>query len=199
MTNKSVAIDLDNTLIDYRAPLSVIASRLGLDSTDRADIRQHLRRDAKGHKLWQNIQAEVYTSGLETAALADGSLEFLMQCKAQSVAVFVVSHKTKWVGSGLNHISLRDRAKNFLVRTGVLFDLLPESRLYFESTRDAKVARVNELGVSILLDDLPEVLNHPDLSPDIEAILFKTDGAADSGGRIVVSSFHQFQNYVFAR
>ena len=65
--------------------------------------------------------------------------------------------------------------KNFDLHTSALY-WLENNRIYgtdifgavkgvfFESTRSEKICRINQLNCDIMIDDLAEVLLHPDLS-----------------------------------
>jgi hypothetical protein len=44
--------------------------------------------------------------------------------------------------------------------------------VYFESTRDKKIAKISELGLDYFVDDLPEVLEDPKFPLSVKRILY---------------------------
>jgi hypothetical protein len=53
---------------------------------------------------------------------------------------------------------------------------IPAERVFFESTRSSKLARVRTVGCTYFIDDLEEVLTDPDFPAQTLPILFAATG-----------------------
>jgi Ser/Thr protein kinase RdoA (MazF antagonist) len=163
-----IGIDFDNTIADYNSAFAAEAARrglipLGAPATKRS-IRDRLRRLPDGERQWMAIQGQVYGARMGEAELIEGVAGFLTRCRTQGVKVVVISHKT-WHGHfDPARVDLRDAAKRWMAGQGFFdpdrFGLDP-SAVFFEDTRDAKVARIAACGCDVFIDDLEEVLTHP--------------------------------------
>jgi hypothetical protein len=53
----------------------------------------------------------------------------------------------------------------------------------FESTRAEKIERIARLGCTHFIDDLPEVLDDPNIPPGVAKVLFTNGARADCANR----------------
>lgn len=176
-----IGIDFDNTIAGYDRVFVELAAEFGLpaQAAGKTAIRDHLRaRGEEGEIAWQRMQAAAYGPRMPQADLFDGVREFLAAARAQGADVFVVSHKTRY--------ARRDVERMWDMRAGAIAwmedkDLfgatrLDPARVFFEDTRDAKVARIDALGCDVFIDDLEEVLDHPGFPVEVARHLFAPNG-----------------------
>jgi hypothetical protein len=174
---KGIGLDLDNTVIDYTPAYRATAARMGLppEFTGRESIRPLLRRSEVDDLEWQCFQALLYTEGLACAEPAAGLRDFLNLCAELPVRVFIVSHKTATTPTQFGGQDLRGPAKAWLVDQGIAPDHINFDDIYFCSTRAEKVRTIAALGCEAFVDDLIEVLEHPDLPIDIKRFHYQLD------------------------
>ncbi len=183
-----IGLDLDNTAIDYSQAYRAIAEKMGLPEgfVDRASIRPLLRRSEDDDMEWQRFQSLLYTDGLAFAQPAAGLRDFLNLCATLNVSVFIVSHKTSQTSVQFGARDLRGPALEWLLEHGIVPGYVQEEDVYFCSTRAEKVQTITAIGCDAFVDDLIEVLDHPDLPKDIIRFLYQLDAPVfDSPARAV--------------
>jgi hypothetical protein len=163
-----IGIDFDNTIICYDRVFNTVGVEKGLvpESLEigKGFVRDYLRKMGK-EKEWIWLQGYVYGSRLSNAEPYDGFHEFLDYCRESRIECVIISHKTIHPYSGDTY-NLHDaahewiKARNFGIQT------------FFELTKENKIKRINDLGCSVFIDDLPEFLNLPGFSEDLFRILF---------------------------
>jgi hypothetical protein len=166
-----IGIDLDNTIVDYDAAFSAAAGIAG----GKAAVRAALRAQPGGEARWTALQAEVYGPSIEAAVPYAGVDVFLRACAVRSIPVWIVSHKTE-VAAARPDVNLRAAARGWLERRGFLAAESPVRGVYFESTRDEKLARIAALACTHFIDDLEEVLREPAFPPGVRRVLFGQAG-----------------------
>ena len=203
-----IGLDLDNTLIDYDRLFFEVAAARGLIPAEFAgtkrDIRDHVRLlpGVDGEIEWQRLQAEVYGPAIAGATAADGALEFIQRARAHGAELTIVSHKTEYSNLGTERVSLRDAARTWLRAAGMLgADAVPETNLYFEDTREAKIARIVALRCTHFIDDLEEVFDDPAFPPDVRTAALQYVGrdARQPRTRVrIVRSFNEIADALIA-
>jgi hypothetical protein len=135
---------------------------------------------------WQSFQSILYTDGLAFAQPAAGLHDFLNLCETLNVGVFIVSHKTSQTPVQFGARDLRAPALEWLLEHGIVPGYVQEEDVYFCSTRAEKVQTIATVGCDAFVDDLIEVLDHPDLPRDIIRFLYQLDAPVfDSPARAV--------------
>jgi hypothetical protein len=198
-----IGLDFDNTIITYDDVfLSTARERglIGADFTGRKQaIRDAIRLLPDGELLWQKLQGQVYGKGLAQASMFEGVDAFLRRCRLNKVPVVIVSHKTEFGHHDPDRVNLRDAARDWMTAHGFFyasgFGIAPDA-VYFEATRQDKLARITQLGCSHFIDDLEEVLSDPDFPPGVERILF-TEGRPASAPYIVCPTWRDIEEQVF--
>jgi len=174
-----IGIDFDNTIVSYDSVFHRVALEKALIPRElmvsKLSVREHLRR-AGLEQTWIELQGYVYGARMDDAGLYPGVLDFLRWGRESGIAVYIISHKTKHPFAGPQY-DLHDAA-----RTWVRKHLSDGSRpyiaadsVYFELTKDAKLARINALGCDVFIDDLPEIIEAPTFPGTTEGILFDPD------------------------
>ncbi|HEV8022116.1 MAG TPA: hypothetical protein VGP41_12670 [Candidatus Lustribacter sp.] len=202
-----IGLDLDNTLINYDRLFFEVATARGLIPAGftgtKRDIRDHVRLlpGVDGEIEWQRLQAEVYGPAIAGATAADGALDFIARARARGAELTIVSHKTEFSNLGTERVSLRAAARGWLLAAGMLgADAVPESNLYFEDTREAKIARIVALRCTHFIDDLEEVFDDPAFPPHVQRLLFSTSAEVPDSGRAYASygSFKEIADALIA-
>jgi len=178
-----IGIDFDNTIVCYDDVFARVAVELGLVppefATSKTAIRDHLRAAGQEDR-WTELQGTIYGPRMPDAPPFPGVREFFQACRAAGVPVAIVSHRTRFPYLGERH-DLHAAARDWLARHGFHDPAgigLPVERVFFEETKEAKLARIAEVGCTHFIDDLPELLAHPLFPQDVRRILFDPQAAA---------------------
>lgn len=168
-----IGIDFDNTLVCYdglfqRAALDQQLIPATLPPNKNA-VRDYLRRVGREDD-WTQLQGVVYGPRLKEAAAFPGALAFLQSATKAGHEAFIVSHKTQFPYRGEPH-DLHLAARSWVAAN------CPAIPAYFEPTLPGKLARIAELHCDIFIDDLPEVLTHPEFPQTTQPVLFDPAGA----------------------
>ena len=176
-----IGIDFDNTIVCYDDVFARVAVELGLVppevATSKTAIRDHLRAIGQEDR-WTELQGTIYGPRMPDAPPFPGVLEFFQACRAAGVPVAIVSHRTRFPYLGERH-DLHAAARDWLARHGFHDPAgigLPANRVFFEETKEAKLARIADVGCTHFIDDLPELLAHPLFPQDVRRILFDAHG-----------------------
>jgi len=131
---------------------------------------------------WQRFQARLYTDGLAFAQPAAGLHDFLNLCATLDVRVFIVSHKTSQTPVQFGAKDLRAPALEWLLEHDIAPGFVRQEDVYFCSTREEKVQTIAAIDCDAFVDDLIEVLDHPDLPKEIMRFhyLLEASAAADA-------------------
>ncbi len=163
-----IGIDLDNTLADYRRPLERLCVRHGVPGphTDpKLALRGELRARGQENE-WTQLQGELYGPCMREAELFAGAVDAIAKWQASGCEVCVISHRTKHPIAGEKH-DLHAFAREWIVERR-----LDVADLFFEETKEAKLARIGSLRCDVFIDDLPEILLHPAFPSATRKILF---------------------------
>jgi hypothetical protein len=174
-----IGIDFDNTIIDYNnlfykagLSLGILSYRTGCG---KKEVREYLIEDGR-EQDWTRIQGLVYGEYIRHAKEMEGFSSFSDLCYKRGWEIFIISHKTRdsIIGEKYN---LHSPAIDWLEKNKIYGKNIHGAvkGVFFEATRDEKICRINRLDCDIIIDDLAEVLLHPDLSKDIFKILYDPD------------------------
>ena len=198
-----IGLDFDNTIITYDAVFLAIARKWALVGADFAGGKQAIRDTIRllpdGELSWQKLQGQVYGKGLAQAEMVEGVDPFLRRCRESNVPVAIVSHKTEFGHQDPDRTNLRDAARAWMSEHGFFrvsgYGIASDS-VYFESTRQDKIARIAQIGCTHFIDDLEEVLSDPTFPSGVERILF-SDTAPPSSSCIVCPTWRHIEERVF--
>jgi len=170
-----LGLDFDNTLISY----DQLFRRVALDKalipeatpSQKNAVRDYLRQQGIEDE-WTRLQGEVYGSRILEADPYPGMQAALKGLSDRQISMCIVSHKTRTPFLG-EPWDLHAAARSWLELQG-FHDVnrmgWSEDQVFFELTKEAKVARIVALGCTHYVDDLPEILA---MLPDsVEKILF---------------------------
>ncbi len=170
-----IGVDFDNTIVRYDDLFHRVASEGGLvgpeTPADKTAIRDALRRAGREDD-WTRMQGVVYGTRIDEAEPFEGVLEFFAACREAGTPASIVSHKTRHpflvAGSGPPP-DLHAAARGWLDARGLAG---AAAGVWFEGTKERKLARIGELGATVFIDDLPEFLLEPGFPAGVERILF---------------------------
>lgn len=172
-----IGVDFDNTIVRYDDVFGRVALDLGLvpphAATSKTAVRDHLRAIGQEDR-WTELQGIIYGPRMMDAELFPGVAEFFARCREGCRPVAIVSHRTRFPYLGERH-DLHAAARDFLARHGFHDDRsigLSPDRVFFEETKEAKLARIATVGCSTFIDDLPELLADPRFPGNVRRILF---------------------------
>jgi hypothetical protein len=175
-----IGIDFDNTIACYDGVFHAAAVERGLIPveipTDKQSVRDFLRAQGRDADFTL-LQGYVYGARMELVGLYPGFVETLRELVVADHTVYLVSHKTKLPIAGPPY-DMHDAARKFLELrelVGGAGGFLPE-HVFFESTKEDKVARAQALGCEVFIDDLPEILQMAGIRDNMRTILFDPEG-----------------------
>jgi hypothetical protein len=157
-----IGLDFDNTIVSYDALFHRVALEQQVvpatTPANKVAVRDHLRAVGQEER-WTLMQGEVYGARMDDAVTYPGVIDFLVHAGAAGHDLFIVSHKTRHPILGPAH-DLHAASRRWLERNLLMEGrpLIPPGNVYFELTRDEKLARIAQLKCDMFVDDLPEVI-----------------------------------------
>lgn len=206
MMNFIIGVDFDNTIVGYDDVMydTALAWRLipeGM-TKNKKQIRDAIRQLPEGEIHWQKLQAFIYGESMHKAQLKEGVRDFFQTCRQADISTFIVSHKTKFASMDTQGINLREVALGWMTDQKFFEDDgfgLTQDRIYFESTRPDKVARIGTLGCSHFIDDLEETFLEPTFPSEVEKILYAQETKSASLNDVTqLKHWTQIHEHIFA-
>ena len=144
--------------------------------------RDHLRAAGREPE-WTAFQGALYGPGMTHAQPFEGAIDTMGQLARQGHQLMIVSHRSRRPYAGPPHdlhAAARDWVERRLRSAGLFLndeaDTAENGAVNFLETREAKVARLAELGCQVFVDDLPEVLEAPGFPEGTAGVLFAPGG-----------------------
>lgn len=176
-----IGVDFDNTLVCFDQVFHQAAVEKGLIPPDvpatKGKVRDSLREIGK-EDAWTELQGYVYGDLVRVAPTFPGALEFFARCRQQSIALCIISHKTRSPFMG-QVFDLHKAAHDWLQSHGFYeasHTGLSPAQVFFELTKQGKLDRIAQAGCTHFIDDLPEFLTEPGFPPTVQRILFDPNG-----------------------
>jgi len=185
-----IGIDLDNTIIDYEDAFRTLAREWGLTPAgfqgNKVAIREYLKTLPGGHEEWMRLQGYVYGKGIHYARVMPGFLEFVRICRERKLPTVIVSHKTQYGHYDPEKVDLREAALGFMAQQG-FFDQLgfEKQKIFFEFTKEEKLARIKTLECSHFIDDLVDIFTHPQFPISVKPYLLSKEKNSVLDSRVV--------------
>lgn len=180
-----IGVDFDNTIACYDGAFHAAASERGLIPTTlghgKNDVRDFLNANG-GKDAFTELQGYVYGARMDLASLYPGVREFFAQALGDGHDILIVSHKTARPMMGPAY-DLHAAARGFLTANGVAGAgaLIGDDRVFFETTKEQKIARIAALNLDAFIDDLPEILSMPGFPERTRGLLFDPDARWPDG------------------
>ena len=175
-----IGLDFDNTIVSYDALFHKVALEGGWVTADvavsKVSVRDHLRSIDK-ESIWTEMQGYVYGARMDEALAYPGVLDCLRWARDQGITVSIVSHKTRHPFLGKPY-DLHAAAAHWidLYLQDAKGPLVKSEQVYFELTKNSKVKRIADIGCTVYVDDLPEILLAQTFPASTRKILFDPDG-----------------------
>jgi len=165
-----IGLDFDNTIACYDSAFHAVAVVQGLvpplPALDKKTVKAYLLEHAS-EETWTELQGLVYGREIGRAQPFAGVLYFVRQASLQGHQLFIVSHKTRHPVIG-EPSDLHLCAFNWLENQGFFEQGLTRERVFFERTREQKIARIRKINCAIFIDDLAEVFLEEQFPPSVD-------------------------------
>jgi FMN phosphatase YigB (HAD superfamily) len=157
-----IGFDFDNTIVSYDALFHKVAKEQALidDSipVNKLAVRDYLRATGR-EDIWTKMQGYVYGARMQEAEAYPGALQVMKKLKNSGHTLTIISHKTRhpYLGKPYDlHVAARRWIENYLCdQAGAL---ISDQHIYFELTKEDKIARIAKSNCDVYIDDLPEIL-----------------------------------------
>lgn len=171
-----IGLDFDNTIVSYDSLFHTVAQEQGVIPPElpanKLAIRDYLREIDK-EAIWTEMQGTVYGARMLEAQAFPGVHSFIRRATEAGHSLAIISHKTQYNFLGPRydlHSAARAWIDRFLCEDG--HPLIAEEQIYFELTKDKKIARIESFGCEAFVDDLPEILLAAQFPPTATRYLF---------------------------
>lgn len=197
-----IGIDFDNTIVTYDNVFYKYALELGLISHEveknKQSIRDAIRMLPEGNDRWTELQGIVYGSHMDEAEIFEGVEKFLYKCSQMSAKVSVISHKTIYPALG-PRVNLQEAARKWVEMKRFYSKFsLSEDDVVFEETLAGKLGQISNKGCTHFIDDLPEVLLHPDFPSKVKRILYAKNADKEISQRLLhFTNWDEIREYFF--
>lgn len=198
-----IGLDFDNTIVSYDALFHKVAREKDLVPPDipanKVAVRDYLRRIGR-EEAWTEMQGYVYGTRLDEALVYTGMIEFLRWTGQVGHDLAIVSHKTRhpFLGPKYDlHAAARGWVERHLCADGSA--LVPADKVFFELTKEEKLARIGTIGCDVFIDDLPEILQADGFPATTRRVLFDPEchhTAASLPGVTVLQSWDGIAQYL---
>jgi hypothetical protein len=197
-----IGIDFDNTIADYGGAFHAAALERGLITADlpkdKNAVREFFNRSGRNHDFTA-LQGYVYGARMDLAKPYAGVSDFIGMARDRKHELFIVSHKTRYPLQGPRY-DMQKAARDFLLGNQLSGSgAIPEQSIFFEETKDEKVARAAALDLHVFIDDLPEILTTLRSLPKCRRILFAPARPAGDACFEVCRSWSEVSHLLFDR
>ena len=202
-----VGLDLDNTIIDYDTAFAQAARLAGWVRADFAgskrDLRTLLWAQPDGDRIWRGLQARVYGPEISGAALAKGYHDFATRAADAGAELVIISHKTAFAAAAPDGPDLRQCALEWMSDHGVTGSSpgqVRADRVIFADSRDAKISAIRSARCEVFVDDLTEVLLHPEFPARTTRLHFypgASDGPPADPALVTCRSWRDVTQFTF--
>jgi hypothetical protein len=171
-----IGLDFDNTIVCYDALFHTVAVEQKLIPSDtpisKLAVRDHLRRLGQ-NQTWTQLQGYVYGARMSEAVAYPGAIEFIREARRFGNEIIIVSHKTRHPFLGPRY-DLHDAAAKWIEAelTDGASSLVAVDHVFFELTKEEKIARIGACACDYFVDDLPEILQMQGFATGITKLLF---------------------------
>ena len=172
-----IGIDFDNTIACYDGVFHAAALERGLITADlgrdKNSVRDHLNGSGRKDDFTE-LQGYVYGARMDLVSPYPGFAEFITAARKAGHDLFIVSHKTRHPILGPKH-DMHAAARGFLTDRRLMGEgpeQIDPAKVFFELTKDEKVARARKLACEAFIDDLPEILAMGGFPEGMRKILF---------------------------
>lgn len=198
-----IGFDFDNTIVNYNYLFHKVALEQELINPsvpkNKLAVRNYLRLHQQETK-WTEMQGYVYGMRMNEADIYPHVLNVLMNLGKAGHTLAIISHKTKYPYLGEPY-DLHAAASAWIEAKlcNQTIPLFNPTNIFFELTKDEKIARIQQFDCDIFIDDLPEILLAQQFPNKTQKFLFDPENhhQAISDSTIKrVSSWITFETYL---
>jgi hypothetical protein len=194
----TIGLDLDNTIVCYDRCFHALAvERCAMPEAvpvEKTAVRQFLR-EAGREAEWTELQGIAYGVGMGQAGPFVGALNFVRDALQRGRTLKIISHRTLHPIVG-DQTDLHACALEWLkLERFVGPEGLHEEDVFFETIKEAKLARIASQQCDVFLDDLTEILSADRFPASCQGWLFNPAGS-DAGFPRVVADWNEFAQRV---
>lgn len=169
-----IGIDFDNTIVCYDKAFYLAALEKKLIPEHipqtKSGVRNFLRANSQ-EDLWTELQGYIYGKRMDLSHPFEDIDIFLDYTHKNKIETFIISHKTLYPYLGPKY-NLHDEAKRWIDSFTFLKKV---NGVFFELTLQEKLSRIENQKCDYYIDDLPELLNHPNFPKNTRKILFDSN------------------------
>lgn len=193
-----VGIDFDNTIVCYDGAFHRAACERGLIPPNihpsKEQVRDYLRSVGQEDD-WTELQGYVYGARMDTVVAFAGAANCIRALVEKGAVVYIISHKTLYPYRGTRY-NLHDSARNWLDNSGFLAEAgLGMHQVFFELTKEEKLARIGALGCTHFIDDLTEIFFAEGFPANTERLLFASGAQGETEGVQTFASWKEIAAY----
>ncbi|QPB82647.1 HAD family hydrolase [Pseudoalteromonas rubra] len=185
-----IGIDFDNTIADYTGVFYRVGCALGWlpESVGQSknEVKQYfISQDNEAR--WTELQGIVYGKEITQAQPYPGALDAMQRLQAHGHQLAIVSHKTKYPIIG-KRVDFHEAATQWLIShkfIGSIDAPVCSEAVFFNETKEQKIARIAQLDCAVFIDDLPSILTHSDFPAQCQGVLFAPDKHPDHDGAYI--------------
>jgi hypothetical protein len=202
--NAVFGIDFDNTIVCYDGLFHRVALEKGLitpEITETKDSVRNYLRVCGMEDAWTELQGYVYGARMEEAEPFPCVEDFFRTAVSKGIQVYIISHKTRYPFRGPNY-DLHDAALNWLDSRGFFAKKgigISRENVFFETTKEDKLRRIEDMDCSYFIDDLPEFLMEDAFPRKTKRVLFAPSLPANasmlSDEVVVLRSWDEISKY----
>ena len=199
MDQKHIGIDFDNTIVLYDKLFYEHALEKGLISKHLEKTKNAVRNSlikSQQEEVFTEMQGFVYGKLIEEAPIQPGIQAGLYNLIKKGYKISIISHKTKFPIIGKKY-DLHQAAKNWLEIKGFLDPSkvgIKKEDIYFNTTFEAKLSKIKEIGCNFFIDDLLKVLNS--LDNKLKKIYFSPSGDNDFSRGVNIKRMKSWEEVV---
>lgn len=170
-----IGIDFDNTIVDYTGVFYLAATKLGWIPETTGKSKNEVKQfffDQNNERKWTELQGIVYGKEIAIAKPYIGMNQTIQYWLDKGHELFIISHKTRYpiIGDKLDfHQAAMDwlHQQKIIGKNGIALN-----NVYFNETKEKKLARIGELSCDVFIDDLPAILSHEQFPDNTLRVLF---------------------------
>ena len=170
-----IGIDFDNTIACYETIFHKVALQEGLIDNNVGNSKNNVRDSLHNRGMfdeWTALQGEVYGNSMNQINPFPKVKECLQFFHKHKIEYYIISHKTQFSKKGTKY-DLHQSAMQWLEKNFFNENLgLNKSRVFFNETREKKIAKIAELKCTHFIDDLPAVFAEKEFPINVNKILF---------------------------
>jgi len=190
-----IGIDFDNTIVDYTGVFYQVAVGLGWIPKETQHTKFAVKQfflDNNNEKKWTELQGIVYGKAIIQASPFPCIHQTFTSWLSKGYELFIISHKTKYpiIGDKVNfHIAAMNWLEQHqLVSLSGSSTTIPYKNVFFNETKEEKIAKIAALSCDLFIDDLPSILLHDNFPKPTEKVLFDPKNEQELEGQNSVLS-----------